>query len=134
MARVTVEDCQHITSRFELVVIAAQRAKQIASGSELTVERDNDKDSVISLREIAAQTIDIEKLREDLVQGFRKRQFVDNFTKQRDRQSDEIEALMAEEGETIEDEDVEEHFSLDMDIAGSSEHLSFDSDNVDAED
>ena len=54
MARVTVEDCiLSIPNRFDLVITAAQRAKQISSGMPLTIDRDNDKDSVVSLREIA---------------------------------------------------------------------------------
>ena len=57
MARVTVEDCiVHVPNRFELVLLASQRAKQISSGNPLTIERDNDKDAVVSLREIADRT------------------------------------------------------------------------------
>ena len=79
MARVTVEDCiEIIPNRFDLVVTAAQRAKQIASGSPLTQERVNDKDSVVSLREIADQTIDIELVNEDLVQSYQKQHGFDH--------------------------------------------------------
>ncbi len=79
MARVTVEDCiEIIPNRFDLVVTAAQRAKQIASGSPLTQDRDNDKDSVVSLREIADQTIDIDLVSEDLVQAYQKQQGFDH--------------------------------------------------------
>ena len=68
MARVTVEDCiENIPNRFELVVLAAQRAKQISSGSPLTLDRDNDKDSVVALREIADKTIETEALKEDII-------------------------------------------------------------------
>lgn len=78
MARVTVEDCiMHVPNRFELVLMAAQRAKQISSGNPLTVDRDNDKDSVVSLREIADTTISLEQLREETVNAFCKRQAVD---------------------------------------------------------
>lgn len=73
MARVTVEDCiVQIPNRFDLVVTAAQRAKQIASGSPLTQDRDNDKDSVVALREIADETIDREIVSEELIQSFQK--------------------------------------------------------------
>lgn len=73
MARVTVEDCiEIIPNRFDLVIMAGQRAKQIASGSPLTQERDNDKDSVVALREIADETIDIELVNEDLIQAYQK--------------------------------------------------------------
>lgn len=74
MARVTVEDCiLNIPNRFELVVTAAQRAKQIASGMPLTIDRDNDKDAVVSLREIADKTIDIKLVEEEIVQHFQKK-------------------------------------------------------------
>lgn len=74
MARVTVEDCiLNIPNRFELVAVAAQRAKQISSGMPLTVARDNDKDAVVSLREIADKTVDINTLREELISSQQKR-------------------------------------------------------------
>jgi len=70
MARVTVEDCVEKTeTRFELVMIAAQRARKIGTGASLTVERDNDKNPVISLREIAAETIGVEELKEELTKS-----------------------------------------------------------------
>ena len=70
MARVTVEDCvRMVPNRFELVLLAAQRARDIRSGAELTVERDNDKNAVIALREIAEEAIDLETLRYDLEHG-----------------------------------------------------------------
>jgi DNA-directed RNA polymerase subunit omega len=68
MARVTVEDCvQRIPNRFELVLLAAQRARNIARGEEITVDRDNDKNPVVALREIADETITLEKLNTDLL-------------------------------------------------------------------
>lgn len=74
MARVTVEDCiLNIPNRFDLVVTAAQRAKQISSGMPLTIDRDNDKDAVVSLREIADKTIDISLVHEEIVQHFQKK-------------------------------------------------------------
>ncbi len=70
MARVTVEDCvDKITNRFDLILVAAQRARKIGSGSPLTVERDNDKNPVVSLREIAAETIDVDQIREDFIKS-----------------------------------------------------------------
>ena len=70
MARVTVEDCVAvIPNRYELVLLAAQRARDIAAGMPLTVERDNDKNAVVALREIANQTIDLEELRRHIVKG-----------------------------------------------------------------
>lgn len=73
MARVTVEDCvQRIPNRFELVMLASQRARDISSGSALTIERDNDKNPVVALREIADATVDTEVLGASLIQGLRK--------------------------------------------------------------
>ena len=72
MARVTVEDCTNkIQNRFELVVYAAQRTRQLAAGSPLGVERDNDKNPVVSLREIAADHVGSQELREAVIAGFR---------------------------------------------------------------
>jgi len=78
MARVTVEDCvTKVRNRFELVMYAAQRARRISGGSELTVERDNDKNPVVALREIAEETIDIGNLEENLIKGLQKYAEVD---------------------------------------------------------
>jgi len=73
MARVTVEDCVlKIPNRFDLVMLAAQRARDISSGAALTVERDNDKAPVVALREIADETINIEDLAESLIRGLQR--------------------------------------------------------------
>lgn len=70
MARVTVEDCvDKVPNRFELVLLAAHRAREIAAGSPITVERDNDKNPVVSLREIADETQGAEALRERLIES-----------------------------------------------------------------
>lgn len=70
MARVTVEDCiDKVTNRFELVMVAAQRARKIGSGAPLTIERDNDKNPVVALREIADETIEVEDMKEELVRS-----------------------------------------------------------------
>ncbi|MGE0755327.1 MAG: DNA-directed RNA polymerase subunit omega, partial [Alphaproteobacteria bacterium] len=78
MARVTVEDCiVHIPNRFELLLMAAQRAKQISSGNPLTIDRDNDKDAVVALREIADQTVSLGQLKEDVIQSFFRKPLAD---------------------------------------------------------
>jgi DNA-directed RNA polymerase subunit omega len=70
MARVTVEDCvQKIPNRFELVLVAAQRARNLSRGEELTIDRDDDKNPVVALREIAEETISVEKLEQDLIKS-----------------------------------------------------------------
>ncbi len=73
MARVTVEDCVlKVPNRFELVLLAAQRAREITSGAPLTLDRDDDKNPVIALREIADETILLDHLHESLVRGMQK--------------------------------------------------------------
>jgi DNA-directed RNA polymerase subunit omega len=73
MARVTVEDCiLEVPNRFELVMLAAQRARKIGSGAALTVDRDNDKNPVVALREIADKTVATEELKEDLTASYQK--------------------------------------------------------------
>lgn len=68
MARVTVEDCVlKVPNRFELVMMAAQRARDISAGAPLTIDRDNDKNPVVALREIAEDTVSLETLREALI-------------------------------------------------------------------
>ena len=70
MARVTVEDCvQKIPNRFELVLLAAQRARNLARGEEITLDRDDDKNPVVALREIADETITLDKLEQDLIKS-----------------------------------------------------------------
>jgi DNA-directed RNA polymerase subunit omega len=73
MARVTVEDCvDKVENRFELVLLAAHRARMISSGSPLTVDRDNDKNPVVALREIAEPTVTPDDLKEDLIHSLQK--------------------------------------------------------------
>jgi DNA-directed RNA polymerase subunit omega len=73
MARITVEDCvTKIPNRFELVMLAAQRARDVSAGAPLTVERDNDKNPVVALREIADDTLDLDHLRYELIHGLRR--------------------------------------------------------------
>ena len=91
MARVTVEDCvERIPNRFELVMLAAKRSREISSGSSLTVERDNDKNPVVALREIADKTVPLDDLREELVRGLQKHIEVDE-----PEEDDEIEMMTA---------------------------------------
>lgn len=70
MARVTVEDCvDKVPNRFELVLLAAHRAREVAAGAALTVDRDNDKNPVVALREIAEETQSADELRERLIES-----------------------------------------------------------------
>lgn len=78
MARVTVEDCViKIPNRFDLVMIAAQRAREISAGAALTIERDDDKDPVVALREIADETVVTTELHESLIESMQKHIEVD---------------------------------------------------------
>ncbi len=78
MARVTVEDCiDKVENRFELVLLAGHRARQISSGAEITVPRDNDKNPVVALREIADETLSTGDLEEDLIHSLQKHVEVD---------------------------------------------------------
>jgi len=89
MARVTVEDCiDKIPNRFDLVMLAAQRSRSLASGAELTVDRDNDKNPVVALREIAEETVDLKELENSLIKGLQKHV-------QRDEQEEEADLLTA---------------------------------------
>ena len=73
MARVTVEDCEDkVTNRFDLVLLAARRARQISAGAPITVERDNDKNPVVSLREIASDAVDHETLEDRFIKSMQK--------------------------------------------------------------
>ncbi len=78
MARVTVEDCiDKVENRFELVLLAGHRTRQISNGSAITVDRDNDKNPVVSLREIAEETLSPGDLKEDLVHSLQKHVEID---------------------------------------------------------
>lgn len=97
MARVTVEDCvTKIPNRFELVMMAAQRARSIAAGAELTLERDNDKNPVVALREIADETIDLEDLREGLIKGLQKHVEMD------EPEEDEVDLIAVQQAAIVE--------------------------------
>ncbi|HTH96178.1 MAG TPA: DNA-directed RNA polymerase subunit omega [Stellaceae bacterium] len=85
MARVTVEDCvTRIPNRFELVLVAAQRARDVSSGATLTLDRDNDKNPVVALREIAEETVDIVALQNALVTGLQKQPEIDEPEEDKD--------------------------------------------------
>ena len=92
MARLTVEDCViRVPNRFELVMLAARRARDIVAGASLTVERDNDKDAVVALREIAEGKVDVDDLRRALFQGLRQGPEID------EPDEDEMTLLTAEQ-------------------------------------
>lgn len=97
MARVTIEDCAKIIpSRFELVVLAAQRAKEIAAGSPITVERDNDKNAVVALREISLRHVDPDLLRECVIQRHQKFQHNELVDRPEDDMSEDMSEITEE--------------------------------------
>mgnify|MGYP001127696673 CR=1 FL=1 len=101
MARVTVEDCvEKIPNRFDLVMLAAQRSRDIATGAELTLDRDRDKNPVVALREIADETVELDGLENALVRGLQKH--VDNDEPEEDELKELLaaDAPAAEEGES----------------------------------
>tara|TARA_R110002012_G_scaffold69286_1_gene179373 strand:+ start:1084 stop:1479 length:396 start_codon:yes stop_codon:yes gene_type:complete len=98
MARVTVEDCiLEIPNRFDLVMIAGQRARDISAGGQLTIDRDNDKNPVVSLREIADKTVDLGSLQEALVRGLQR------VVEDDGPEEDDMSALAADGGVAIEE-------------------------------
>ncbi len=121
MARVTVEDCVlNVPNRFELVLLASQRAKQIATGSPLTLDRDNDKDAVVSLREIAEKTVGVDQLYEETVMSFSKHRMEE--PRMNNNQQADIEESF---------EDAAQHISsMKQDAA----NMAFGGEDVDAED
>ena len=130
MARVTVEDCiLQVPNRFELVLLASQRAKQITSGNPLTVERDNDKDSVVSLREIADLTIDLAAINEDLIQSFFKRPISDIADQKLLTNGEEIPADVEEAFK-----DAAAHVNVPQASTDGEDGMSFSEENIEPED
>ena len=93
MARVTVEDCVvKIPNRFKLVMLSAQRARNISAGAPMTVEKDNDKNPVVALREIAEETVELEELEEGLIKGLQRHVEMD------DQEEEDFNVLAIQEG------------------------------------
>ena len=90
MARVTVEDCiEKIPNRFELVLTAGQRARAIQKGENLTIDRDNDKNPVVSLREIASEAVDAESLQERFIRSMQKNLIKEDVSSENDASLEE---------------------------------------------
>ena len=101
MARVTVEDCvTKVPNRFELVMIASQRARDVSAGSSITIERDNDKNPVVALREIADGTIDLAELKESVIKGLQ------NYVEMDEPEDDEMDLLAIQQDHNGEGEPV----------------------------
>lgn len=130
MARVTVEDCiQHVENRFELVLVASQRAKNIAAGAPLTIDRNGEKDPVIALREIGKESIQVPPLREALLVGYQKRADMDVIPQEDTIGQEEAARVFA--SDEIKSMAVED---FDEDNVTDGEDLSFAEENVQADD
>ena len=119
MARVTVEDCViRVPNRFKLVLLSAQRARELSVGAQLTVDRDNDKNPVVALREIADGTVDLEGLEASAVQGLQKHVDIDEPVDEAEEMLAMQEVLSSgfENVNPAEDEDIG-----DVDEAGAGE-------------
>ncbi|WP_142846969.1 DNA-directed RNA polymerase subunit omega [Telmatospirillum sp. J64-1] len=124
MARVTVEDCvQKVPNRFELVLLAGQRAREISSGGPLTVDRDNDKNPVVALREIAEETVDLDHLRNAVISGLQRHVEVD------EPEEDEMEAFAAERDMALDQSEaaIDEELAEDV-LSVNEDGTSFDGD------
>src|SRR2546423_11307536 len=125
MARVTVEDCVvKVPNRFELVLLAAQRAREITSGAPLSIDRDDDKNPVVALREIADETVALDHLKSSVVRGMQKHVEIDEPEESHELELDtalfgvgapagalideELDAEVDDDGEDAEAEDAEE--------------------------
>jgi DNA-directed RNA polymerase subunit omega len=107
MARVTVEDCvDKVPNRFELVMLAAHRAREISAGGAITVSRDNDKNPVVSLREIAEETQSADELRERLIESNQNQIEVD------EPEEDAMALLMGAENDKPEEDSMSEEMLL----------------------
>ena len=125
MARVTVEDCViKIPNRFELVLLAAQRARDMASGAQPTLERDNDKNPVVALREIAAESVPLDLLQNTLIKGMQKHVEIDEPEDDQDIEIGAQTAWPVDLGGSLEvevDEEVEEEVEEEDDPAVAAE-------------
>ena len=104
MARVTVEDCiDKVDNRFELVLLAGHRARQISQGAQITIPRDNDKNPVVALREIADETLSPDDLKEDLIHSLQKHVEVDEPESDGQELTDQSGAAASADAEEPED-------------------------------
>ena len=137
MARVTVEDCvDKVPNRFQLVMLAAQRARDLSVGAQITVDRDNDKNPVVALREIAEETVGVPDLEEAVIQGLQRHADTDDGEEEVAdllAMEEELTAVASAEGligeaDFSDDVDAEEDLELeeeeDIDLEGGAEDRS----------
>ena len=117
MARITVEDCiDKFPSRFELVLVASNRARKLHAGENSTVEIDNDKNTVIALREIAEETLTIEQLKNDLIEEYQTNTFgededlneIEDNSNEIQTDTNQLDSNLSNQNDTIENDSIEE--------------------------
>ena len=119
MARVTVEDCiDKVDNRFELVLLAGHRARQISQGAQITVARDNDKNPVVALREIADETLSPDDLKEDLIHSLQKHVEVDEPESDGQELTDQSGASVAADADEAEENIAFDRMSEEELLAG----------------
>ena len=119
MARVTVEDCiDKVDNRFELVLLAGHRARQISQGAQITIPRDNDKNPVVALREIADETLSPDDLKEDLIHSLQKHVEVDEPESDGQELTDQSAANASTDADEPEDAIVFDRMSEEELLAG----------------
>ncbi len=140
MARVTVEDCIiNVPNRFELVLLASKRAREISAGASLSIARDNDKNPVVALREISENTISLDALREGVIKAMQRNVFIDETESELDeelqdvmqaeqswqgqRKAEAADMIVSDEEPSEEDEESEEDESEDSDDAIEEEEV-----------
>ena len=117
MARITVEDCiDKFSSRFELVLVASQRARKLHSGEEPTIERDNDKNTVIALREIADSSISKEEMKENLIQEYQTVSISDEEQENQELQTSVDNNETSEESKEITDENLSTKIEVEQEM------------------
>ena len=147
MARITVEDCvDKFPSRFELVLVASQRARELHSGETTTLERENDKNTVIALREIANSTFSIEEMKENLIEEYQTvtisdeedENLLNESLENKEKKEEESEELISDSSKqieeeikeltSIEDNDLKEELEIKEDLQDSLETPSSEND------
>lgn len=124
MARITVEDCiENVDSRFELIMLASRRARDLASGAMPTIPRDKDKNPVVALREIAEETISLDELRESLVKSYQR-------LRPAEEQEEDLESILASDAASLQHKPAASYDNSENDIViGSSEAPAEDDDS-----
>ena len=132
MARITVEDCiDKFPSRFELVIVASNRARKLYSGENPTVEIDNDKNTVIALREIAEETLTTEQLRNDLIEEYQTNTFsedeeineIEDNSDENKLETNELQASNLDTDVTIQNDENESQSVEETSIESSQDNL-----------